>query len=70
MRMKRAVDQDLHLKLEEVGSLKHINKPLYIYRHQRNSISLNENYSKVYAWNIIARIDACERRVSKMLSLK
>ena len=61
-KFKRAVDQDLYLKLEEVGSLKHLNIPLYIYRHQRNSISLNKNYNKAYAWNLIARIDACERR--------
>ena len=61
-KFRRAVDQDLYLKLEEVGNLKHINKKLYYYRHHKKSISLNENIDKAYSWNILARIDACKRR--------
>lgn len=58
----RAVDQDLYLKLEEVGKLLFINEHLYNYRNHENSISLNENKEKAFAWNILAKIEACQRR--------
>lgn len=58
----RAVDQDLYLKLEEVGKLLFINEHLYNYRNHENSISLNENKEKAFAWNILAKIEACKRR--------
>lgn len=37
---RNTVDKDLVLKLEEVGKLKYINKPLYKYRRHKNNISL------------------------------
>ena len=58
---KRAVDQDLYYKLEEVGEL-FINLPLYYYRNHEKGISLHSNKNKAYAWSLVARIDACKRR--------
>lgn len=37
--LKKAVDQDLYLKLEETGKIKFINKPLYKYRIHNDGIS-------------------------------
>ena len=60
--LKRAVDQDLYLKLEEQGDLTLLDDYLYNYRLHRGGISQNENVNKALAWNIKVRIDACERR--------
>ena len=59
---KRAVDQDLYYKLEEVGNVSFIDIPLYYYRIHDKGISLNENINKAFAWSLIARINACKRR--------
>jgi glycosyltransferase involved in cell wall biosynthesis len=61
-RMKRAVDQDLYLKLEEQGHVIFIPNVLYLYRHHNNSISLGGNEYKAQAWHIYANGNACERR--------
>jgi hypothetical protein len=60
--MKRAVDQDLYLKLEEKGEVVFIPAALYLYRHNGNSISLNKNEYKAQAWHIYANSNACKRR--------
>jgi len=60
--MKRAVDQDLYMKLEEKGAVIFIPEVLYLYRHNSNSISLNDNEYKARAWHIYANINACKRR--------
>jgi len=60
--MKRAVDQDLYLKLEEKGAVIFIPEVLYLYRHNTNSISLNNNEYKAQAWHIYANANACKRR--------
>lgn len=60
--MKRGVDQDLYLKLEETGTVDFIDKPLYYYRNHKNSISLNSNHYKATAWHVYAIISACKRR--------
>ena len=60
--MKRAVDQDLYLKLEEKGNVVFIPEVLYLYRHNNNSISLNTNEYKAQAWHIYANGNACKRR--------
>jgi glycosyltransferase involved in cell wall biosynthesis len=60
--MKRSVDTDLYLKLEEKGEVIFINKCLYKYRHNRNSISLNNNAYKTSAWHLYANSTACKRR--------
>lgn len=59
---KRAVDQDLYYKLEEVGNVSFIDIPLYYYRIHDKGISLNENINKAFAWSLLARINACKRR--------
>ena len=60
--MKRAVDQDLYLKLEEKGKVIFIPDVLYLYRHNGNSISLDSNEYKAQAWHIYANSNACKRR--------
>ena len=60
--MKRAVDQDLYLKLEEKGRVIFIPEILYLYRRNPNSISLNKNEYKAQAWHIYANSNACKRR--------
>lgn len=62
--MLRAVDHDLYYKLEEVGSVIFVNKPLYYYRQNTaNNISLGEtNMLKAHAWDVYAMVNACKRR--------
>ena len=62
--MLRAVDHDLYYKLEEVGNVYFVDKPLYYYRQNTSSnISLGEeNQTKAHAWDIYAMINACRRR--------
>jgi glycosyltransferase involved in cell wall biosynthesis len=60
--MKRAVDQDLYLKLEEKGNIIFVPDALYLYRHNINSISLDKNEYKAQAWHIYANTNACKRR--------
>ena len=59
---KRAIDQDLYYKLEEVGSLMFMDRPLYLYRFHEGGISLNENIYKALYWHIKAIQNACIRR--------
>lgn len=59
----RAVDHDLYFRLEEVGEVIYVDKPLYMYRHGTgNNISLGENSRKALYWDCVVRIDACHRR--------
>ena len=62
--MLRAVDHDLYYKLEEVGSVYYIDKPLYYYRQNTTgNISLGEeNMLKAHAWDIYSMVNACKRR--------
>jgi len=62
--MIRAVDQDLYLKLEEVGEIHYIDQPLYLYRCDTgNNISLGvENVHMALWWNVFAIANACIRR--------
>ena len=60
--MKRAVDQDLYFKMEEQGSVLFIDEPLYKYRMNNNSISLNDNNYKAIGWHMYAIMNACKRR--------
>lgn len=59
---KRAVDRDLTLKAEEVGDVIKVEKFLYNYRINENSISNNQNAKKAEYWTWKARFDACDRR--------
>jgi len=61
--MTSAVDIDLYLKLEEVGSLLFIPTPLYYYRiGTGNNISLGNRTSSATMSDFIARIHAYQRR--------
>lgn len=60
--LKRAVDQDLYLKLYEVGKAVFINKVLYNYRFHDRGLSTNRNRNKARYWFWIVMIDAAKRR--------
>ena len=59
--MKRAVDQDLYLKLAEVGSFHFIEDALYYYRMHHKGISVS-NYDRSVFWHWIAIMQAAKRR--------
>lgn len=59
---KKAVDQDMYIKLYEVGDTIFIDKPLYYYRNHDGSISLNKNAEKAYFWHWVAVINGAKRR--------
>jgi glycosyltransferase involved in cell wall biosynthesis len=61
--LKRAVDQDLYLKMEEVGLHLFLDQFLYNYRINANSISANQNVYKAYYWALVACEDAYLRRI-------
>lgn len=60
--MPRSTDQDLYLKLEETGRVVFLDKVLYYYRKNKNSVSLNKNIYKTQLWHIYTHINACKRR--------
>jgi glycosyltransferase involved in cell wall biosynthesis len=59
---KRAVDHDLFLKLDEVGSIAGIDEYLYLYRLHEGGISQGESGVKAYQFSMMARINAYHRR--------
>jgi len=59
---KRAVDQDLYLKLEEVGEVHYIEDTLYYYRYHSNGISAYNNNFKAFFWFIKSKENTCLRR--------
>jgi len=60
---ERAVDQDLYLKMEEAGTLRYIDRPLYLYRiHDKGLSSMNKSRLKAYYWYLVAQRDAYNRR--------
>jgi hypothetical protein len=69
-KFKRAVDQDLYLKLEEVGKHVFINEFFYLYRINENSISANENVFKAAYWHFRAKKDAYYRRKQQKVQVK
>lgn len=60
--MLRSTDTDLYLKLEETGKVLFLDKPLYLYRKNKNSVSLNKNIHKTHLWHIYTATNACKRR--------
>ena len=62
--MLRAPDHDLYYKLEEVGNVYFVDKPLYYYRQNTGiNFSLGDtNMIKAHAWDLYAMINACRRR--------
>lgn len=60
--LKRAVDLDLYLKLEEAGRLYYINQPLYMYRQHAGGLSSFDNELRAEYWAWYVKIKAAERR--------
>ncbi len=61
--LKRAVDQDLYYRLEEVGDILFLNEFLYNYRITEKSISANQNSFRAEYWHIfVVMNDAIKRR--------
>jgi glycosyltransferase involved in cell wall biosynthesis len=58
----RAVDQDLYLKLYDVGRTLLLNKPLYFYRIHKGGISTNDNVNRSTYWHWVVNIDTAKRR--------
>jgi len=63
--LKKAVDKDLILKLEEVGELKYINEDLYIHRKHNDSIS-----SKFKSLRFIDQLRILEMKTSMYLKAR
>ena len=61
-RLRRAVDLDLYLKLEESGEVVFINTPLYLYRQHARGISQNESGIRALQWARFVRLNAHVRR--------
>ena len=63
---KADVDRDLYLRLEEVGELRHIPVPLYLYRTNNvNSISIGSKAAdtRAYHYSVVCQLDAICRRM-------
>lgn len=60
--LKRAIDQDLYIKLEEVGDVVYLDENLYYYRYHQNGISAFGNNYKALYWYMLVKKATCERR--------
>jgi glycosyltransferase involved in cell wall biosynthesis len=60
---KKAVDHDIYLKLDEVGELRYVHQPLYLYRSNPIGISQNENGVKAAQFSLVAVGNAYKRRL-------
>lgn len=67
--MQRAVDQDLYLKLAEVGMFQFIPEPLYLYRVHDGGISNSINGDKTFYWHWYTVMQAAKRRNVNIESL-
>jgi glycosyltransferase involved in cell wall biosynthesis len=60
---QKAVDHDLYLKLDEVGTLAYVHEPLYLYRQNENGISQGSKGTKALNFSLKARLNAYHRRL-------
>lgn len=60
--LKRAVDQDLVMRLYEVGNVLHLPQSLYLYRQHYGGISTMANQGKAKYWHWVVIMDAATRR--------
>ena len=60
--LKKAIDQDLYIKLYEKAPVKYIDEDLYLYRIHSEGISTNDNVDKAHYWHWNAILDAARRR--------
>ncbi len=67
---KKAVDQDLYYKLEEVGGVFFINTPLYYYRIHNQGISTSGNEAAATLWHYKIIEEACLRRLDLLKTKK
>ncbi len=67
---KRAVDQDLYFKMEEVGKIYFIEKCLYLYRENENGISQSNNWLLALKHKINAIEKAIKRRGLRKRNIK
>ena len=58
--LKRAVDQDLYLKMFETGKFHFINEALYLYRRHENGISSDMEKGRFWYWFVV--MQAAKRR--------
>lgn len=59
--LKRAVDMDLYVRLEEIAPIRMIGDILYMYRIHPNQISSKGDFKSMY-WEIMCISEACHRR--------
>ncbi|ROI03788.1 glycosyltransferase family 2 protein [Kaistella haifensis] len=66
--LSSSVDQDLYLKLYDVGNFKFINEPLYLYRQHSEGVSQSpEKKEKLYKnWHHVLYEVAKRRNISKL----
>jgi glycosyltransferase involved in cell wall biosynthesis len=69
--VRKSVDHELYFKLEEVGSLKYIDIPLYNYRINPHSMSIGTREKEIsaYHWHCRVSIDAIRRRMKANAAL-
>lgn len=60
--LKRAVDQDLVMRLYEMGDVLHLPECLYKYRQHEGGISTMANQGKAKYWHWVVILDAAARR--------
>ena len=60
--LQRAVDQDLYLKLYEVGEVFYLNQNLYHYRIHDGGISTNGNTENASLWHWLVNLETAKRR--------
>lgn len=60
---RRALDHDIYLKLDEVGTLVFVDEPLYLYRTNPNGISQFGNGILAAQYSLMARYRAYRRRL-------
>jgi glycosyltransferase involved in cell wall biosynthesis len=60
--LRRAVDHDIYLKLEEVGDVGYVASPLYLYRSHPGGISQGDNGTAAAQSAILAKCAAYQRR--------
>ncbi len=63
-KQKKAVDQDIIYKLEEVTQFKFIDKSLYYYRHHESGISQGKSSFQARIYHYIAKCKAYKRRLN------
>ena len=59
---KKALDHDIYLKLDEIGSLAYVHEPLYLYRLHEGGISQFDNGLRAAQYSILAKKNAYRRR--------